>query len=665
MPAHRAGPARRRSSTCTSRTPSRYGALGRRRVHVLGAGDRRRRSPSPPATHAYVHGRHDAATRRSRAGRAGRRTTSTPTFTFTGVRRRVELPVPGRHRGLHGLHVAVHDRDADARARTRSRSARRAPPERRTRRRRRARSRSTRVAPDTTITGGPSGTVASTSATFTFTLDRGRARRSSARSTAPPSAPAPPATPASPQGAHTFQVRAVDAAGNADATPATRTWTVDTVAPDTTIADRPDRRRVEHHARRSPTPRPRPARRSSARSTAARSAPAPSSYTGLAQGAHTFQVRAIDAAGNADATPATRDVDRRHGRARHHDLDGPSGTTTATRRRRSRSPPPRPQDVPVRARRRRLRVVHLAAHDRRCSARARTPSGARRRRRRQRRRRRPRRAPGPSTRSRPTRRSLAARRARSATPRRRSPSASNEAGANFQCALDGAAFAACARPFTRPARRGLAHLRGPRRDAAGNPDATPATRTWTVDLTPPAAPAGRVRPGRVHNEALARVRFAASETVEVPARRAGRRRGRVRRLHVAQGLRRARPGRLRVLVRSADAAGNRIETRRAFSVTAPQEAQPTPTPSPTATPEPTPAATDRQRPRGGHGHRPDQGLGQVQPARRQQGHPVRLRDRRAQGGCRSPRSRPPRARRRPPTSSTACSRSPRSAASSS
>ena len=36
-------------------------------------------------------------------------------------------------------------------------------------------------------------------------------------------------------GSHTFQVRAVDAVGNRDPTPAIFTWTVDATAPDTTI----------------------------------------------------------------------------------------------------------------------------------------------------------------------------------------------------------------------------------------------------------------------------------------------------------------------------------------------------------------------------------------------------------------------------------------------
>ena len=60
-------------------------------------------------------------------------------------------------------------------------------------------------------------------------------------------------------------------------------------------------------APRSPSPPPRSTRPSSARSTARRSPSAtrPPQYTGLSVGPHTFAVRATDAEGNADATPAS------------------------------------------------------------------------------------------------------------------------------------------------------------------------------------------------------------------------------------------------------------------------------------------------------------------------------------------------------------------------
>lgn len=105
--------------------------------------------------------------------------------------------------------------------------------------------------------------------------------------------------------AHTFQVAAVSASGIVDATPATYTWTVDAVLPNTLITDGPP---------------------ALSASTAAEisfesdeddviffctlddagpvECDSPTIVTDLGEGSHSFQVYAVDTAGNADPTPA-------------------------------------------------------------------------------------------------------------------------------------------------------------------------------------------------------------------------------------------------------------------------------------------------------------------------------------------------------------------------
>jgi hypothetical protein len=162
--------------------------------------------------------------------------------------------------------------------------------------------------PETTIGSGPSGSVSSTSASFTFSssesgstfeckLDAGNFTTCTS----------PRNLTGLSNGSHTFSVRARDAAGNVDATPATRTWSVDTAAPNTTVGSGPSGTVGSASASFTFSS-------SETNSTfeckldtgAYATCTSPKSYSGLSDGSHTFSVRATDAAGNVDATPATR-----------------------------------------------------------------------------------------------------------------------------------------------------------------------------------------------------------------------------------------------------------------------------------------------------------------------------------------------------------------------
>lgn len=80
--------------------------------------------------------------------------------------------------------------------------------------------------PDTTITSGPSGTVTSTSASFSFAASEPASFACSLDGAAFVACSAPAAYSGLAAGSHSFQVRATDAAGNVDPTPASATWTV-------------------------------------------------------------------------------------------------------------------------------------------------------------------------------------------------------------------------------------------------------------------------------------------------------------------------------------------------------------------------------------------------------------------------------------------------------
>ena len=262
------------------------------------------------------------------------------------------------------------------------------------------------IPPETAIDSGPSGTVSGRTATFTFSSSEASSTFECKLDDAnfvPCTSPKDYSELA--DGSHTFSVKAIDAAGNTDPTPASRTWTVDTAAPETTIDLGPSGTITVADATFAFSSSEAGATFECSLDGAAYSAcNSPQSYTSLSNGSHTFEVKAKDGAGNVDATPASRTFS-------------------------VEVPPPPPDDT--------------------------TP-------------------PETTIDSGP-----------SGTVNSSSASfafSSDEAGSTFECKLDASTFASCTSPKAYGGLSNGSHTFEVRAtDAAGNTDATPASRTWTVD----------------------------------------------------------------------------------------------------------------------------------------------------------------------------------------
>ena len=251
--------------------------------------------------------------------------------------------------------------------------------------------------PDTTITDGPSGTTADNTPTFTFTSTEGGSTfecRVDGGTFTPCTSGL--TLPALTDGAHTFEVRATDGVGNTDPTPASRTFTVDTTPPDTTITDGPTGTTADN----TPTFTFTSTEGGSTfecRVDGGTFTPCTSGLTlpALTDGAHTFEVRATDGVGNTDPTPASRTFTVDATAPDTSITDGPTGTVT--------------DDTPTFA------------------------------------------------------------------------FSSPDAGATFECRIDGGAFTACSSGLTLPALEDGSHTFEVRAiDAVGNTDPSPASRTFTV-----------------------------------------------------------------------------------------------------------------------------------------------------------------------------------------
>ena len=187
-------------------------------------------------------------------------------------------------------------------------------------------------APDTTIDSGPSGTT-NANVSFTFSASESpllgfECKLDSAEWEA---CGASKSYSNLSEGSHTVEVRAVDAAGNPDPSPVSRTWTVDRTPPNTTINTGPSG--TTNDASPSFTfssSEPNSSfecRLDSNQESDFHSCSSPKSYSSLADGDHTVDVRATDAVGNTDQTPASRSFTVDATPPNTTINTGPSGTT--------------------------------------------------------------------------------------------------------------------------------------------------------------------------------------------------------------------------------------------------------------------------------------------------------------------------------------------------
>jgi hypothetical protein len=160
-------------------------------------------------------------------------------------------------------------------------------------------------APTAAVSSGPGALTNSRSATFAFSADE----PSSFQCQLDGGSFLPCSSPTSYQGlgdgAHTFAVRPTDAVGNTGAT-ASYSWRIDATAPETTISSGPLARTTTLSATFRFSASEPAAFQCKLDAGAFVACTSPKTYAGLRRTAHSFEARAIDAAGNVDPTSAVR-----------------------------------------------------------------------------------------------------------------------------------------------------------------------------------------------------------------------------------------------------------------------------------------------------------------------------------------------------------------------
>ncbi|WP_375758957.1 hypothetical protein [Corallococcus exercitus] len=162
------------------------------------------------------------------------------------------------------------------------------------------------TAPDTTLSSAPSSPSGQSTARFTFTSAKGTRFECSLDGADFSPCVSPASYADLPKGPHAFQVRAIDGAGNVDATPASHDWLELSPGPDTRIHSAPLPVSFWRDATFKFTAEYRGARfECSLNDEPFRACTSPVTYTDLPDNAYTFRVHAYDPRGIWDAIPAT------------------------------------------------------------------------------------------------------------------------------------------------------------------------------------------------------------------------------------------------------------------------------------------------------------------------------------------------------------------------
>jgi hypothetical protein len=158
-------------------------------------------------------------------------------------------------------------------------------------------------APTAAVSSGPARLTNGRSATFVFSADE----PSSFHCQLDGGSFLPCTSPSSYQGLadgpHAFAVRPTDAVGNTGPT-ASYGWRIDATAPETTFGARPRSRTTALAATFTFSANEPAAFQCKLDASAFAACTSPKTYARIRRSAHTFQVRAVDAAGNVDPTPA-------------------------------------------------------------------------------------------------------------------------------------------------------------------------------------------------------------------------------------------------------------------------------------------------------------------------------------------------------------------------